>query len=379
MRIVAYSSIPESEEIETAWNQLGARGLFFVPSFSELRTRLQVDNPNFRLLTAVDGGRIEAIACFIYHDTRKFYHLGSRKLFQLPVKMATLFGSCVIGDANEHVIRDFFHTIIKEGAFDVIDVGYTFVDLPLYKAVNSLNKAVVWQVARKKLHWWLIRLPNSFATYMASLPERTRLHIARDCRKFLREAPEFRIMQRPDEVDSFLHDAEEVSRMTYQWKLNYGLRKDADTRHNMLRLAEGGMLRGYVSYVRGRPCAFGWGDLIYGKFYFRQTGYDPALRKFSPGTALMMHIIKDMIENTDCRVFHFQWGGEDGYKSRLATENHVCTSVQVAQFRRPYSLLIACFDTILNRVKNAVGLVVEQGPLKRRFRGILRRNGVGTF
>ena len=93
----------------------------------------------------------------------------------------------------------------------------------------------------------------------------------------------------------------------------------------------------------------------------------------------MMHIIKDMIENTDCRVFHFQWGGEDGYKSRLATENHVCTSVQVAQFRRPYSLLIACFDTILNRVKNAVGLVVEQGPLKRRFRGILRRNGVGTF
>lgn len=379
MQIVAYDSVAELDSLEDAWRRLGTHGLFFVPGLAELRARLKDGNARFRLLTAVDNAQIRAIACFLYHDSKKFFHLGGKKLFQLPVKMATLFGSCIIGEVDEDVVRDFFRLIIKKGGFDVIDVGYTFVDSPLYNAVNSLDKAVAWQVARKKLLWWLIRLPRSFDAYMASLPERTRYHISRDCRKFAREAPEYRFMQRPDELDFFLRDAAEISRLTYQWKLDYGLRDDANTRQKLLQLAESGMLRCYVSYIRGQPCAFGWGDLTHGKFYFRQTGYDPAFRKLSPGTAMIMHIIKDMIENSDCRVFHFQWGGDEGYKSRLATESHICTSVQIAQIKRPYALLIAGVDRALNLAKNSVGLVVERGPLKLRFRGMLRRNGVGTF
>ena len=344
-----------------------------------MQDQLQGGGSKFRLLTVVNNSKVEALACFIYEDAKKFYHIGSTNLFSLPVKTVKLFGSCVIGEVCESVIQQFFQIIIKEGDFDLINVGYSFLNSPLYKAVDSLPNAVTWQVSRKKHLWWLIRLPASFEAYIASLPERTRKHLVRDCRKFERECPELRVMRQPDEVDFFLRDAGEISRLTYQWKLNYGIRTDEIGHEHLRRLAERGQLRCYISYLQGEPCAFGWGDLSNGKFHFRETGYSPKFRKFSPGTALMMRMIKDMIENTDCRVFHFQWGGEDGYKSRLATEGHLCTSVQVAPRKKPYPLLIVLLDRSINLAKNSIGLVVESGPFKARFRSVLRRRGVGTF
>jgi len=186
-------------------------------------------------------------------------------------------------------------------------------------------------------------------------------------------------MWETEKVDEFLRDAEKISRLTYQWKLKMGLCNDENTRRHFLSLANRGVLRCYISYIRDRPCAFGWGDFSHGKFYFRQTGYDPMFRKLSPGTALMMNMIKDVIENTDCQVFHFQWGGDEGYKSRLGTESHICTCIQVAQIGSPYSLLVAFLDHTLNVAKDLVGFFVTRGPLKSRFRGLLRRRGVGTF
>jgi hypothetical protein len=379
MQILVSNSYSELDAIEDAWNRLCKYELLFVPGFSELRNQLRADQSKFRLLAAVENSEVIAIACFIYNDAKKEYYIGSKKLFRLPIRSVSLFGSCIVGQATERIIRDFFHVIIKEGGFDLIDVGFTFVDVPLYRAVKALDNARVWEVARKKKSWWLVRLPNSFDEYVASLRAKTRKHITRDYRRFQRESPQFHVMQRPEEVDVFLRDAEEISRLTYQWKLNYGVRNDEHTRRHLISLARQGVLRCYISYIGGRPCAFGWGDLWYGKFYFRQTGYDPAYSKLSPGTALMMDIIRDMIENTDCEVFHFQWGGDEGYKSRLGTESHICTSLQAAQIGNPYSLLVAFLDHMLNLAKNSVGFFVERGPLKSRLRGPLRRRGVGTF
>ena len=380
MRVVSYTNLSELVTIKENWDSLARSELLFVPSFSELYNWLRADDSKFRVLAAVDNNsQITALACFIYRDSKKTYHIGARQLLGLPVRVVDLFSSCVIGDATEHLVAEFFNVIVKEGGFDVIDVGVIFVDSPLYKAAKKISNVLVWQVARKKRYWWLIRLPRSFDEYISSLREKTRAHVLRDLRRFERENPKFMLMQRPEDVDRFLRDGEKISRLTYQWKLEYGLRDDEPTRGALLRLAENGMLRSYIGYIQGKPCAFGWGDISQGKFYFRQTGYDPKFRKVSPGTGLMMHIIRDMIENTDCRIFHFQWGGNEGYKARLGTESHICTSLQMAATWRPYSWLIAILDQTLNFFKNSIGLVVEQGPLKARLRSALRRLGVGTF
>ena len=132
-------------------------------------------------------------------------------------------------------------------------------------------------------------------------------------------------------------------------------------------------------FIFGGPCAFAWGKLSYGKFSFQRTGYDPQYRKLSPGTALMIRTIQDLIENTNCKVFDFLWGGEDGYKSRLGNVSVSCASIQVAKIYRPYSLLIILLDQTLNLAKTLVGLIIERGPLKKRLRSARRRHGIGTY
>ena len=207
MKIVAYNNYHQLEALKNAWNTLGKQGLLFVPSFSELCQQLQSDKSKFCLLAAVDNLEIKAIACFIYQDGRKNYHFGAKKLFDLPARTVTLFGSSIVGEVSENIIREFFSIILKNDDFDLIDVGYIFMDSPLYKAVKKLPSAVTWRVTRKKQKWWLIRLPPSFQEYLASLRETTRMRISRDCRKFERKNPEFRIIQCSDEVEIFLRDA----------------------------------------------------------------------------------------------------------------------------------------------------------------------------
>ena len=379
MEIVSYNSCSELESLKGAWERLGEKGLYFVPSFSELRSQLETSESKFRLLVAVEKSEIVAIACFIYENTKRGYQIGGRVLFQLPVRMVSLFGSCVVGQPNENIIRKIFHVIIKEGDFDLINVGTIFINSPLYKVITRQHGLIAWSGKRKKQHWWLIRLPGSFDDYIASLRETTRTHITRDCQKFEREAHDFRVMQLPEEVDSFLRDADQISHLTYQWNLSYGLCDDSSTRQHFIRLAKNGTLRCYITYLHGKPCAFGWGELSHGKFCFRQTGYDPQYRKLSPGTALIMKMIRDLIENTNCEVLDFQWGGKDGYKSRLCTVSFSCAMIQVAQIYKPYPLFVAALDQVLHLAKNSIGLIVEHGPLKVRLRSVLRRYGVGTF
>ena len=377
MDIVSINNFAQLDALEEAWNRLAKRGFISFHVLPSYATTIAGNGTKFRLLTAVDNSQIIACACFIYTLTTKNFTITTKTLFRLPVRMVVLFGGCVVGDPSEDVIRKFFEVIINEGDFDLLSVGTIFINTPLYKAATNLRNAFTWTGWRKHQRWWLVRLPASFAKYLASIRETARAHISRDCRKFERMSPEFRLMRLPEEVDSFLRDAEKISRLTYHWNLD-PLRNDERTRKHFLNLAKTGNLRCYIFYVKGKPCAFGWGELAYRRFYFRQTGYDPEFHRLSPGTALMMQMIRDLIENTDCEVFDFLWGGMDGYKSRLANTSFPCTSVQVA-IMRPYSLFIGMLDLLLNLAKSLVALVVEQGPLKKLSRGFRRRHGGATF
>jgi CelD/BcsL family acetyltransferase involved in cellulose biosynthesis len=378
MDIVNVNNSAQLDALEDAWNRLAKKGLYFVPRFAELREALAGNQSKFRLLTAVENSQIIACACFIYVKTMKTYEIAWKRLCRLPVTMVVLFGGCVVGEPSEDVIQSLLETIIKEGDFDLLSIGNIFIDSPLYRASTTLRNTFTWTGWRKERRWWLIRLPASFDEYPASLPERTRAHITRDCHKFERKGPEFRLMRYPEEVEYFLRDAEKISRLTYHWDFD-GLHNDENTRNSFINLAKSGNLRCYISYINGKPCAFGWGELTYRRFNFRQTGYDPEFQRLSPGTAIMMRMFRDLIENTDCEVVDLLWGGTDGYKSRLANASFPCASVQVAITSKPYSLLIGALDIILNRVKNLMALLIERGPLKGLSRKLRRQKGVQTF
>ena len=378
MNIASYSDCTELDALEEAWERLSEKELQFVPTFSDLRRQLESGEVKFQILAETDNLQINAMACFIHLNTTKRYDLASKTLFRLPVKELSLFGSCVLGQPDEIVIRAFFQQIIRSSDFDLINAGMIFIDSPLFRAINGLHDGVVaWKAIRRKRLWWLIQLPASFDEYNASLSRK----IKRDCQKCEAAGSELRIMCRTDEVDRFLVDASKISRSTYQWKLgpDYFLCNDERTRQRLNLLSRSGTLRCYILYIERIPCAFGWGELAHRTFSFEQTGYDPQYRKISPGTTLMVKMVRDLIENTDCEVFDFKWGGEDGYKSRLGNLSIDCVSVHVARMHKPYSLLIMLLDRILIASKNLVGRIVESDTLKHRLRSVLRKYGVGTF
>jgi Acetyltransferase (GNAT) domain len=386
MEIVSYDKCSELGALQDAWDRLCEKELQFVPSFSELLHHLNASGAKFRVLAAKEESQIIALACFTYGIATKRYEIATRKLFDLPVQLKeiSLFGSCVPGQPSEDVIRKFFQTVIDESQYDFITVGEIFIDSPLYRAIKSLPGGVVaWSASRKKQYRWMIRLPGSFDEYIASLRPTAKAHITRDSRRFERERPGFRVLQRPEDVEQFLQEAEKISRLTYQWKFGYGLHNDERTRQRLTRLAEIGTLRCYIADLQGNPCAFGWGELCHRTFAFRMTGYDPHYAKLSPGTGLIMRMIRDLIENTNCEIFDFMAGGETGYKSRLGNINLSCASMQVAQIYRPYSLLLVVLDQTINLAKNAaMGLgdaALGSGPLKQRLKSALRLFGVGTY
>ena len=370
------------------WTSSVSRGTAYAnKSFNPLRVFWNYNGSwkppgtTFQILVAIDNSQIMAVACFIYRTTIRRYEIATRRLFDLPVKEVSLFGSCVPGQPSEEIVRKFFKMVIEKADFDLISVGELLIGSPLYNAITKLGGGVIaWRASRKRRRW-LIRLPASFDEYIASLRPTAKRHISRDCRKFERASPTFRVMQHPEEVNDFLRDAEKVSWSTYQWKFGYGLRNDTRTREKLIWFAKNGTLRCYLSYLQGEPCAFGWGVLNHRTFDFRQTGYNPQYRSLSAGTALIIRMIHDLIENTNCEVFDFLWGGDTGYKSRLGTDGLSCGEMRVAQMLRPYSLLIVALDQTINLARStAISLAgFVPSAVRRRLRGIVRSYGVGTF
>jgi Acetyltransferase (GNAT) domain len=381
MKVLATQDPAQLEPVIAAWDKLSATESHFVPGSADLRRNLR-EARRFSVLTAAEDGQIKAVACFIYHDGFHRFEIANRKLFDLPVREVTLYGACIPGHPDEATIRRLFNVFTSDGGFDVINIGEIIVDSPLYRAITTLGRGcVAWSIRRKIQPRWMIQMPRSFDDYLASMRPTARARIMRDHRRFERASPRFKVTLRPEEIEDFAHDAEAVSRLTYQWRIGWGFSSGQIAR--LKQIAGDGTFRGYLAYLDGKPCAFGWGELCNGMFSFRFTGYDPAHRYLSPGTSIILYIVRDLIENTNCRLFDFWSGSETGYKSRFANTSSRCARMQVAQIYRPYSFFIIVLDKSLNLLKNTVmdliGVVLGNGPLRRRLNSFLRPFGVGSY
>jgi len=101
---------------------------------------------------------------------------------------------------------------------------------------------------------------------------------------------------------------------------------------------ERGWLRLSVLEFDGLPAASVYGFIYSGKYYFYQTGYDPAFGRFSPGIMCLEHSLENALEE-GVSEFDFLHGTE-GYKFIYARQmrdlvRYTCTppGVSGAGFR----------------------------------------------
>jgi hypothetical protein len=376
--IIVHRELDGLDQFAEAWNRLRKAQLLFFPRFEDLALGLSEAPRDFRVLAIREGDQVTSLACFICVRAHKRYSIGERSLFKFSVRQVSLFGSAVLGKVDRKIMKRFLEVVRKELVFDLISLGEIPLDSPLYAAVQKLDLGfVITSPSRKASLRWLIRLPDTFELYLTSLSSKLRKSLRYQIRKLENELKyELLVVHRADQIESFLRDGEAISRLTYQWNVGQRLCNDEPSRRAYDRLAKGGQLRAYLLYISGSPAAFARGELMDGTYNYETPGFDPQYSKLSIGNVLLAWVIRDLIENTNCRVFDFGQGGDEvGYKARFGNTAVTCRLLELCRWTRPFSLTLLLLQEGLVAVKNLLSWVVGKGEFRLRLKKAIRRYG----
>jgi hypothetical protein len=175
----------------------------------------------------------------------------------------------------------------------------------------------------------VLRFAGDFEDYMGKFSAKHRKNINREIKKLKTGAlGEFQFVryELPEEVPTFLEQAVELSKKTYQWILHHrGLDDPNLLRHRLPLLASHGWFRSYLLFCGGKACAFLLGYQCHGKFIFFEIGYDPALASYSVGTVMQFLAVEDLYNYNRPEVMDL--GTFDRYKEALSTESQLRSSV----------------------------------------------------
>ncbi len=361
-----------------AWNELSKNLEGLAASYNEYSQIISGDDKIApRLIVLSEGGDPVAIAPFVIQKINKKYTIGERRLFNLPATILQLVGRCFVGNQNGMNVRKIFNSLATKNDFDFVSLGEIELNGVFHRAIENGLINSEWRCAvvghKVSIHW-LIDLPASFEKYMGNFSGKTRSTLKRKIRKFDDQFGEdFRVISEVNDVDEFLIAGESISRLTYQWSVGQRFNNDEKTRLSYMKLAKAGSLRGYLMYAKGAPCAFMRGTIKNGVYNYETPGFDPELKKFSPGTVLLMKAIEDLINNTDCKVFDFGTGGDlVGYKKIFGNRSYEANCFEVGRLRRPYTFLLFGLQDALSRLKY-LGNKILNDDLKRIIKRSIRK------
>ena len=364
--------------IASDWDRLRKCELRFFPDHLELCTRLRDGSRRFSVFSVHADGVVTSLACFVFRDGIKSFSVGERRLFGLRVRWCELMGGNVLGHCSGKLLAAFMEALDRQAGFDMLSLGEVVLGDGLEVATRSVGwKFRISSPQRKDSVRWLTRLPESFDEYLGSMSAKSRGNLRREIRKLESDLkPTLVTVTRPDQVDNFLRDGERISRMTYQWNVGQRLVNDEATRRAYDSQARLGRLRAYIVYADGQPIAFSRGRIVDGTFNYDTPGHDPAFAKYSPGTVLMAWVMRDLIENTKCRLFDFGNGGDYvGYKARFGNLSMPSRTIYVSRRLGLYPTLLTTLDAGLSFGKNLGSKLLGQGSLRAAIKRAIRQYG----
>lgn len=337
-------------------------------SFREQKHRLTV----YFLFRA---GSLAGLAPLLMKDRPIKWQLGEIALAHLPLRRLCLLGG------GPHFPEDpaAYELLFRELptlSFDAVYVEGAPVESFLWKFMEG-NAAIRQGFSRyapeAPAPRVLLRLEGSFEDYMGQFSSRHRGTLQRKVRKFQNMAPgEVQAVRcmRPEEVDSFVDQAVEISRKTYQWNLlGGGLSNTEEVRQRFSALARYGWLRSYLLVLKGQACAFVTGFQFGDRFWLDDMGYDPAWREYSVGTVLQLLLIEDLFSYNRPRVYEL---GEYGpHKEEFATDNYL--QGKLFLFRRGwYTSFVRVGHQGCEASTKLVAGLLERLGLKKKIKKLLR-------
>lgn len=304
--------------------------------------------------------------------------MGERRLIALPVHQVSKIGFESLGAINAEQWVAVLNAVMTRWSFTLFDLGEVVRGSPLHEATKKLPNSLLVARGRKPSIRWFIDLPSTFDDYLNDLRPSTKRNVAYKLRRFEREKSyDFVTITRPEQVEQFLRDGEAVSRRTYQWALGQRLENTQELRNHYERVAEAGRMRCHLLYIDGVPAGFMRNELQGGVCNYGTPGFDPRFEKSSPGLVMLLWTIRDLIENTDCRLFDFGEGGDDqGYKSRFGNRSIECEYIHLYPARKPYSVFVFSVEQGLTLTKNLADAILGNSSFRQKVKKAIRKYGV---
>jgi hypothetical protein len=275
-----------------------------------------------------DGGSLSGVAHFLKRDWPLKWHLGELRVASLPLQRLLLLGPTPHFPEDQAAFDLLFSELAKTAqSFQAVFVAEVPVESYFWKYLNEskvIGKHFLTHQPEAPSPYPILRFEGSFDDYMGKLPKH-RKNLTREVRKiwegFLGEM-RFVRFESPEEVPAFLSDAVELSKKTYQWVLHgRGLSATDLVRRRLLFAAQHGWMRSYLLYCGGSACAFIVGFQYRGRFLLHETGFDPALARFSVGTVLLLLAIEDLFAHNRAEILDL--GDYGGCKAMFSTESYL--------------------------------------------------------
>jgi len=363
--------------LKAIWNDANKDAPFYSGDFSDFLELSQRPGIETRIILSHSGNAAPAIAPFFIKKDIKEFNIGERRLFSLQIRACYMYSPWLLKTATEAQIQEIFFALADYSDFDWVDLQEVPIESSLHRAMSRLSwRWIVARKIRKLSHRWLIDLPDTFDELLEGLSYSTRQSTKRKIRKLEKKYNlKLEVIDDREDIQRFLDAGERISRKTYQWHLGSRLENNSETRHHYERLCQQGRMRCYLICLDGEPRAFLRGTIEGDMYNYETPGFDPAFRKESLGVVLLMLAVRDIIENTKCRVFDFGSGGDvSGYKSQYGTRNVPCIHYELGKSLSPYASMLAGAQGLLNRTKGGADLFLGQGPLRQAIKRAIKKH-----
>lgn len=329
-----------------------------------------------RFYSLYEGGRLCGLAPFLRKQWPMQWHLGPWVAAQFPLVRLRLLGSGFDFPPEPSAYDLLFRELAKAQDFQALYLEEIPLDSFLWIYLHES------ELIRKKFRLYqprpaaprpVLRLEGTFQQYMGKFNSKHRNTLNRKIKK-LRDGAlgEMRLVryESPEEVPSFLAQAIEISRKTYQWaRYGRGLSAVDKIRKRVMFAAQHGWLRSYLLFCGGEARAFLLGYQYGGRFVLDEIGFDPDLARYSVGTVLQMLTVEDLFVCNRPHLFDLQEYG--AYKEALCTDSYL--EGRLFLFRPgAYATLLRSGHRVCALVDRTISSALQRSNLKTRIRQKLR-------
>jgi hypothetical protein len=209
-----------------------------------------------------------------------------------------------------------------------------------------------WSDAR-----FLVAMSGTFESYLQSRSSATRRQLSRPMRRWRAvtgQDPTLKEFRGAIEMREFYAIAGPLSQKTWQGKAGAGL-EEFDSLEDVLRMAEGDRVRGYILFSANQAAAFELSYVQGTTMAFSQIGYDPAFAEFSPGMTLLYLILKRQFAEGQMEFCDLMEGSAWAHKAKFATVQ--VPSMRFLYFRRnTKTLLLVLLLCALRKLEHFAGM-----------------------